>query len=266
MRDGTRGDADHVSSENDAAGTSAGADPSSSGVRESVSERDTARREDLSEVLHPDVTFGVQPWIHIVFEVVPFALCALISIGAMLAHLPLQRHVGEGPPGKRWWPAVIVPQLVYLVIAIGFHAYCITQRERAIRMQIGPAPSPQTTSGGAVLQHSVLERVFTKQYVAANCSDIAVYASVAISAVVLFVRLELGQDLEWRIITLPFALGGLAAVITQTLYRVRCGTLRRICALCSNPAMAQQMHRTGTRACVGIAARCQPSARGATLR
>lgn len=56
-------------------------------------------------------------------------------------------------------------------------------------------------NNGSLLQHSVLERVFRKTYVASNCSDIALYASIIAAVAVLFAQLETRQGaISWKMV------------------------------------------------------------------
>lgn len=92
-------------------------------------------------------------------------------------------------------------------------------------MQLGPSPNPETTVGGAILQHSILTRVFMKQYVASNVSDAILFIGMAASVAACLGYTASGSLPTWRVVVLPFAAAGVASLVLHTMYRIRCATI-----------------------------------------
>lgn len=148
----------------------------------------------------------------------------LTSIGLFLAYIPLDRKPGQPEHlglSSAPWLAILLPFIAASVVGAVFHIYGVMVRKRAIEMQLGPPPDPETTVGGAILQHSILSRVFMKQYVASNVSDAVLFIGMAASVAVCLGYVLSDSLPIWRVVVLPFAAAGIASLILHTMYRIR---------------------------------------------
>eukprot|EP00892_Ulva_mutabilis_P004260 jgi/Ulvmu1/2205/UM013_0051.1 len=180
-------------------------------------------RDSAEGVLQPDVSFGAEPRMHVLQTVVVSA-GVLASIGLLLAYIPLDREPGQPQHlglTSAPWLAILLPFIAASVIGAAFHIYCVLVRKRAIEMQLGPPPDPETTVGGAILQHSILSRVFMKQYVASNISDSILFIGMAASVAVCLGYVLSDSLPVWRVVVLPFAAAGIASLVLHTMYRIR---------------------------------------------
>lgn len=211
--------------DSDATANHSSASSGGNGADEREGADTSAQARDSAEgVLQPDVSFGADPRVHIAHSLVITA-GYLTSIGLLLAYIPLSRKPGEPEHlglASAPWLAILLPFIAASICGAAFHVYFVMLRKRAIEMQLGPPPNPETTVGGAILQHSILSRVFMKQYVASNISDAVLFIGMACSAAVCLGYVLKDNLPIWRVVVLPFAAAGIASLILHTMYRIRC--------------------------------------------
>jgi hypothetical protein len=127
----------------------------------------SSRPLDSDDVLSPETSFAADPYIHAAQSLM-LTLGCLITVVLLMISLPPKSDAASPIEESTRirsapWLAVFLPVILTCTAAAVMHGYYITQRDRAVRLMIGPVPDSGSAVAGAVLQHSVLTRVFTKQ-------------------------------------------------------------------------------------------------------